>query len=167
VRFNRPKRSAYNSPLTKYRNVGFIRYWTLPNLPLFALAGPMLSILGFSAIWALRGPRTRPAVKTKRVTSPASDAAGGESFTRTQLQKFAIPQLVLTVLALTTYHVQIITRISSGYVVWYWWLAFLISEKPQVEVFGKKWNLPKTIVRWIVVYAIVQGGLFASFLPPA
>ena len=167
MRFNRLKRSTYNSPLTKYRNVGFMRYWTFSNLPLFALAGPMLSILGLSAIWALHRPRIRPAARTKRATSPASGAAGGESFRRTQLQKLAIPQLVLAVLALTTYHVQIITRISSGYVLWYWWLASLISEKPQVEVFGKKWNLAETVVRWMVVYAIVQGGLFASFLPPA
>ncbi|KAI9770447.1 MAG: ER membrane glycoprotein subunit of the GPI transamidase complex-like protein [Geoglossum simile] len=159
--------SVYTWVQDHYWNVGFMRYWTFSNLPLFALAGPMLSILGLSAIWALRRPNIRPAARTKRVASPAPGAAGGESFTRTQLQKFAMPQLVLTILALTTYHVQIITRISSGYVVWYWWLAFLISEEPQIVVFGRKWNLAKPIVRWMVVYAILQSGLFASFLPPA
>jgi phosphatidylinositol glycan class V len=124
----------------------------------------MLSILGLSATWALGGPKNRLNARTEQDRSPASDIARGESFTHTQLQKFAIPQLVLTVLALTTYHVQIITRISSGYMVWYWWLAFLASEEPQAR---RKRGLPMIAVRWMVIYAIVQGGLFASFLPPA
>ncbi|KAH0559613.1 hypothetical protein GP486_003871 [Trichoglossum hirsutum] len=151
-----------------YWNVGFMRYWTFSNLPLFLLAGPALLIMGLSAAWALYGPKNRLLTRvTGQGTPSATDAIRDVNFTRDQLQKFAIPQLVLAVLALTTYHVQIITRISSGYMVWYWWLAFLVSEEQHVEIFRRKWNLSRIVTRWMMVYAVVQGGLFASFLPPA
>ena len=78
-----------------------------------------------------------------------------------------LPQLVLVILALTSYHIQIITRLSSGYVVWYWWLAHIMVEYQHLDLFGRKWNVSKAVVRWMVMYALVQGGLFASFLPPA
>ena len=33
--------------------------------------------------------------------------------------------------------------------------------------FGGKWKPARMTVRWMIIYAVVQGGLFASFLPPA
>ena len=81
--------------------------------------------------------------------------------------RLAIPQIILATLALTIYHVQIITRLSSGYPVWYWWLASLILENRDTSLMGKKWSTACIISKWMVIYAIVQGGLFASFLPPA
>lgn len=70
----------------------------------------------------------------------------------------ALPQLALAVLGLTSYHVQIITRLSSGYPLWYIWLAVKIQEEPRhISV----------IVRWMGIYALIQAGLYASFLPPA
>ena len=75
------------------------------------------------------------------------------------LRNLAVSQLMLVLLTLTTAHVQIITRISSAYPVWIWYLAVLSR--------GGKAALFKTFVRFMVVYAMVQGGLFASFLPPA
>ena len=82
-------------------------------------------------------------------------------------RRFATPQIVLAALALTNYHVQIITRLSSGYPVWYWWLASLTLEDGETSLMGKKGSAACVISRWMVIYAIVQGGLFASFLPPA
>ena len=80
----------------------------------------------------------------------------------------AIPQSVLALLALTTYHVQIITRLSSSYPVWYWWLAHVvIEERKQVLAPRNPVKVGIVIMRWMVIYVIVQGGLFASFLPPA
>lgn len=79
----------------------------------------------------------------------------------------AIPQLVLSGLALTNYHVQIITRLSSGYPVWYLWLTSIVLEDRKLNLFGRKWRLGRGLLRWIVLYALIQGGLFASFLPPA
>lgn len=72
----------------------------------------------------------------------------------------ALSQVILATLAVTTYHVQIITRISSGYPLWYFWLASLLGDS-KTSQFGSK------IVFFMVMYATIQGALFASFLPPA
>jgi len=88
-------------------------------------------------------------------------------FARDIVRRFAVPQFILALLALTTYHVQIITRISSGYPVWYWWLALMMADHYELQLFGQKWNTSRLAVRWMVLYAMIQGGLFSSFLPPA
>jgi len=74
------------------------------------------------------------------------------------LRNLAASQLALNLLTLTTAHVQIITRISSAYPVWLWYLAILCKGG---SLLGRRF------VGFIVVYGIVQAGLFASFLPPA
>lgn len=78
----------------------------------------------------------------------------------TLVRCMAVAQVLLTVLAFTSYHVQIITRISSGYPVWYWWLAANLMDR-------KSKDPGNGIVMFMVMYASVQGALFASFLPPA
>ncbi|KAH6640619.1 GPI mannosyltransferase 2 [Chaetomium tenue] len=132
-----------------YWNVGFLRYWTLPNLPLFLLATPMLVILVKSGVDSLRG----------RHLPGGAKAVDGESGRLLALvQSTAAAQVLLAVLAATTYHVQIITRISSGYPLWHWWLAGRLVR-------GDKTG--SRIVMFMVMYASIQGALFASFLPPA
>ena len=157
---------SFHTKLIFSRGVGFLNYWTMSNIPLFILATPMLSILVYSSIWALR-----------RCSSPemSADKKKGESaeinlplrINQAIALRLAIPQIVLATLALTVYHVQIITRLSSGYPVWYWWLASLILENRDTSLMRKKWSTACIISKWMVIYAIVQGGLFASFLPPA
>lgn len=61
-------------------------------------------------------------------------------------------------MATLNHHVQIITRISSGYPVWYWWAADRVVRG---DVWGKR------VVVFTVMYAGIQGALFTSFLPPA
>ena len=156
----------FHTKLIFSRGVGFLNYWTISNIPLFILATPMLSILVCSSVWVLRC-----------YSSPemsADEKKGGSAEIHPPLRinpaialRLAIPQIILATLALTTYHVQIITRLSSGYPVWYWWLASLILENRYTSLMGKKWSTACIISKWMVIYAIVQGGLFASFLPPA
>ncbi|KAL2162086.1 hypothetical protein VTH06DRAFT_7871 [Thermothelomyces fergusii] len=130
-----------------YWNVGFLRYWTLSNLPLFLLAAPMLAILLKSGTDTLRGRSV-----------PAADASAGSARLLSLVRSAAAAEVLLAVLAITTYHVQIITRISSGYPTWHWWLA---GRLVRGEKAGSR------IVTFMVLYASVQGALFASFLPPA
>lgn len=81
-------------------------------------------------------------------------------------RRLALPQSLLAVLVLTNQHVQIITRVSSGYPLWYWWLASRFYDRPFVRL--AKWDiLLEWIIRWMVLYALIQAGLFAAFLPPA
>ena len=138
------------------RNVGLFRYWTLSNLPLFFLATPMLAIMTISGLWALR---YSPEMEHNSITQKDvnDELCPIKSFPI--LRNLAISQLMLTLLTLTTAHVQIISRISSAYPVWLWYLAASSREGNYVR--------SKYLIRFIVVYAVIQGGLFASFLPPA
>ncbi|KAI9753883.1 MAG: 60S ribosomal protein L8B [Chaenotheca gracillima] len=170
--------SIYSWNQDHYWNVGFLRYWTLSNLPLFLLASPMLVIMSLSAVWAIRDslnhstnrmvsndkPEKPGALgQTKRVSDRITPA---RNITSQCLWRFALAQLVLTISAIFVYHVQIITRISSGYAVWYWWLASaIVSGDLSDKETAPRW--PSYVVRWMVIYGTVQGGLFASFLPPA
>lgn len=127
-----------NHQLTNFRNVGLFRYWTLSNVPLFLLAMPTLWLLAISSIEQFQRENT--------------------SHARSLARRLAVPQLVLAVAALTSYHVQIITRLSSGYPIWCIWVAQKLknNDKPG-----------KIVAYWAIVYALVQAGLYASFLPPA
>ncbi|KAK4166648.1 GPI mannosyltransferase 2 [Cladorrhinum sp. PSN259] len=140
--------SIYTFVQEYYWNTGFLRYWTLPNIPLFLLAAPMLAILVKSGVDQLTLAREP---QQQQETSESAQLFA-------LLQSTAAIQVILAVLAMTMYHVQIITRISSGYPLWYWWLAGRLSR-------GEK--TASHIVKFMVVYASIQGVLFASFLPPA
>ncbi|KAI5821332.1 GPI mannosyltransferase 2 [Pyronema omphalodes] len=132
--------SIYTFVQELYWNVGPFRYWTLPNVPLFLLAAPTLFVLIQSGIWG--------------VNQSSEKTANGVI-----IKELAAAQLLLAVMAIIGYHVQIITRLSSGCVVWYWWAATKIAD----EAPGKS----EWIVRWMVMYALIQGVLFTAFLPPA
>ncbi|KAI1944200.1 ER membrane glycoprotein subunit of the GPI transamidase complex-like protein [Ophidiomyces ophidiicola] len=153
--------SIYTWVQGRYWNVGFLGYWTIPNIPLFLMAAPMLTILFLSATWAL--------TLNKRVTIPSDKntekMACESEFTSVCLVRLALPQAVLALLALTSYHVQIITRLASGYPLWYWWLAICLFKEGKHGFKGIV--QPKTILHGIVLYGMVQAALFASFLPPA
>jgi len=98
-----------------------------------------------------------PAATTKR-RKGSTDVEPEPGRLANLVRSAAAAQIALAVLALTTYHVQIITRISSGYPVWYWWLGGKLVR-------GEAWG--NRIVVFMVMYASIQGALFASFLPPA
>lgn len=121
----------------------------------------MLIILCRSSIWALNFP-------TGSVEeSQSEENAVREGHRRACLSRLAIPQAALTILAFTSYHVQIITRISSGYPVWYWFLAAEILREGKSGTADAIYLSPGKMVRGMVLYGLVQGALFASFLPPA
>lgn len=163
------------------RDVGFLRYWTVSNLPLFALATPMLGILAMSSIWAMQlniSLRKGSGVSGLDAVFPMPIHEATDR-TRRLLRSLAVPQFLLAVLALTSYHVQIITRLSSGYYIWYIWLAAFLTQtsnfvstdyshgkkKPNATEFGL--FSPMEVIRYMVLYAAVQAGLYSSFLPPA
>jgi phosphatidylinositol glycan class V len=117
------------------------------NIPLFLLAAPMLTVLLKSGVDQLSDRRL-----------PAADKPAESARLLSVVQSAAVAQVLLAVLALTSYHVQIITRISSGYPLWYWWVAGSVVR-------GEKTG--SRIVMFMVMYAAIQGALFTSFLPPA
>ncbi len=139
------------------RNLGPFRYWTVSNLPLFVLAAPMFTILIVSGVWALGFvPGKGYAQATKTDGTKASHIALTEGRTNV-IRNMAVSQLILVALTLITAHVQIITRICSACPVWLWYLA----------MFAREGKFPGMFVNFMVLYGLIQGGLYASFLPPA
>lgn len=174
--------SIYNWVQRHYWDVDLFKYWTLSNLPLFALATPVLWLLlntgygalhhGRSLLIAINGEE-RPSLSS-RPDYQADRLAFIHVF-----ERLAAPQIVLAILAATSFHVQIINRISSGYPIWYIVLAIAIDDQsPKLECGHSRsehyypfrqlrGRLPRLTVQGFVLYAVVQAGLFSSFLPPA
>ena len=126
----------------------------------------MLSILLRSGIWTLQGCPSS-VISVDKGNPEKVNVSPPLRINHALARRFAAPQITVAALALTSYHVQIITRLSSGYPVWYWWVASLILEDRKNSLMGRKLGIALVISRWMVIYAILQGGLFASFLPPA
>lgn len=143
--------SVYTWVQSHYWNVGLFRYWTISNVPLFVLAAPMLLIMILSVLWIGSQVERTPRVKQQDSGASVQDdwiSPVGLAVAR----RLAVPQLALAVLVLTNQHVQIITRISSGYPLWYWWLASRLLDRCPVRF--AKWDISmEWVVRWMVLYA--------------
>ncbi|KAH9864044.1 hypothetical protein J1614_009977, partial [Plenodomus biglobosus] len=159
--------SIYSWVQSHYWNVGLFRYWTVSNLPLFILAAPMLWLLVQSSVMTLR---TSLEEQQRRIcVYPADSDAMRKSpaCAVVTLPELALPQLVLAIAAITSFHVQIVNRIASGYPTWYLATAEILvsgsssipDQKPSLKGQG--------IVRGMIMYALIQGMLYANFLPPA
>ncbi|KAJ9151121.1 GPI mannosyltransferase 2 [Pleurostoma richardsiae] len=148
--------SIYSFVQEHYWNTGFLRYWTVSNVPLFLLAAPMLSVLTRSGIDMLHNVREPAEASPEPQKLSVREGKDLSSL----VQCMAAAQVLIAVMTLMSYHVQIINRLSSGYPVWYWWLAGELIH-PSKSSFGSKF------VAFMVVYASIQAVLFASFLPPA
>ncbi|KAL3455252.1 DUF409 domain protein [Aspergillus heterothallicus] len=155
--------SIYGWVQSHYWGVGFLRYWTIPNIPLFLLASPMLLILFQSSFWVL-GANVSPVFSGTAPKTSSAISSGSSSPLLTQL---ALIQFILTVMAATSYHVQIVNRISSGYPLWYWYLVWQALETSGTTLSAKRRSRILLVVQAIVAYALIQAVLFGSFLPPA
>ncbi|TQV94928.1 DUF409 domain-containing protein [Cordyceps javanica] len=140
--------SIYSYVQDVYWNVGFLRYWTPNQIPLFILAAPVLTLLMTSGWQVLHGP------------AAAGMASGCRADHRTLVRALAASQAIVALLALTSYHVQVISRLASGYAVWYWWIASCLMNKSRHEI-------GRAAVIFMVMYAGIQAVLFSTFLPPA
>ena len=138
--------------LNTSRDNGLFRYWTISNIPLFLISAPTLTLLVASSVQCI-----------STTWRPVQSSYQHELATNLYLpacMRLASPQLILAILVIVKHHVQIITRLSSGYPWWYMWLAFVLQNRSA--------QLPgRSIVQWMMIYAFIQAGLFASFLPPA
>jgi phosphatidylinositol glycan class V len=135
----------------RFRDSGLFRYWKMSNLPLFLLAAPMLYVLARSGMAQLMSRASAENARSERLVGLVKSAAAA--------------QALIAAFTLTSHHVQMITRMGSGYPLWYLWLAGQLSrdDKPLA-----KGGFPSSgFVMFMVMYASIQAVLFASFLPPA
>jgi phosphatidylinositol glycan class V len=73
----------------------------------------------------------------------------------------------MSLAAITSFHVQIVNRIASGYPTWYMTIAIWLIEGQASSNNVRSKTRGKWAVRGIVGYALIQGMLYANFLPPA
>ena len=109
----------------------------------------MLVMMTVSGVWGLSSNR-----QVQHATNKLPKRAEGFPI----LRNLATSQLLFTLITFTTAHVQIITRTSSAFPVWLWY-SIMSSEKGN--------SLVRNMAKFMVMYVVIQGGLFASFLPPA
>ncbi|KAF1809689.1 hypothetical protein P152DRAFT_422598 [Eremomyces bilateralis CBS 781.70] len=179
--------SIYAFVQSTYWDVGFLHYWTVPNLPLFVMVAPALCLLIQSSMAAIRGelvfersPISREKIGKESRSGGASDGVKkarkdddeGQEIQKMVLARLAIPQLLLAVTAIMSYHVQIVLRLCSGYPLWYMAVALAVQGRWQLTLMVPftTWRMvvpPKAIVMWMIIYAGVQAGLYGAFLPPA
>ncbi|KAL7775022.1 hypothetical protein CFE70_005938 [Pyrenophora teres f. teres 0-1] len=71
------------------------------------------------------------------------------------------------IMAVTSFHIQIVNRIASGYPMWYLVIAQWLVDSQSTDRTEKPSPKAQWIIRGFVVYSLVQGMLYANFLPPA
>lgn len=147
--------------------MGLFRYWTLSNIPLFVLAAPVTWLLLVSSATILHSAIQRPL--HGRLASQISGTEDPRNKTSAicKLPELALPQLLLAVMAVTSFHTQIVNRIASGYPMWYLVIAQWLVDSQSTNRTNEPSSRAQWVVRGFVVYSLVQGILFANFLPPA
>jgi len=135
--------SIYTHVQSTYWNVGFLRYWTLSQLPNFLIAAPpVIVILTFATVHflSLLSERKPYGLRFDTVTPHAIHATA------------------FTFLLLFASHTQIILRLAASMPFTYWAAAWFYLQNPTL---GKIW------VYWSVLWGLISVILWGSFLPPA
>jgi phosphatidylinositol glycan class V len=143
--------SIYTHVQSTYWNVGFLRYWTLSQLPNFLLAAPTLLVILAFSFHHLKG--------TWHSSSNRKDKSQLDcAFQNATIAPHAIHAIIFSLILIFASHTQIILRLASAMPLVYWAAAWLLYEHPAL---GRLW------VTWSVLWGITSIICWATFLPPA
>ena len=143
--------SIYTHVQSTYWNVGFLRYWTLSQLPNFLLAAPNLLVIISFSFYHLKGPWLG---SSKRKGESQLDRA----FQNATITPHAMHAIIFSSILIFASHTQIILRLAPSMPFVYWAAAWLLCEHP---VLGRLW------ITWSVLWSIMSVICWATFLPPA
>ncbi|KAJ7039270.1 glycosyltransferase family 76 protein [Mycena alexandri] len=135
----------YSHVQEHYWNSGFLRYWTLEQLPNFLIAAPPLLAISAFSVHQLR----------RWMKSPAGPA---HAFLSPSIAPHAIHALIMSAILLFASHTQIVLRLAAAMPITYWAAAWLLLEHPKL---GRAW------VAWSVLWGALSVLLWGAFLPPA
>ncbi|CCK72192.1 GPI-anchor transamidase GPI18 KNAG_0J01100 [Huiozyma naganishii CBS 8797] len=144
------RQSMYAYIQSEYWGVGFLKYWTVNNLPNFLFAVPSVVILA-KAVRFYGFQRGDPIAQS--------------------LRPYCIVTVMLLFVICFCAHVQIINRVVTFLPIHLWYICDQLERdrthalKDGVPVQEDK--LLKWYVYWLMFWIPVQTVLFASFLPPA
>jgi phosphatidylinositol glycan class V len=143
--------SIYTHAQSTYWNVGFLRYWTLSQLPNFLLSTPTLLLIFSFSVHHLRDTWLG---SSKRKGESQLDLA----FQNVTITPHAIHAIIFSFILIFASHTQIVLRLAASMPFVYWAAAWLVCEHPSL---GRFW------VTWSVLWGITSTICWATFLPPA
>ncbi|KAI6098965.1 glycosyltransferase family 76 protein [Pisolithus croceorrhizus] len=152
--------SIYTHVQREYWNVGFLRYWTISNIPNFLISLPvLLSVWIFCIFYLSHLPRIlRDGFARQGSKSSAHLPLGDSLFLNPSILPHVLHGISLTLILTFNAHVQIALRVLPSLPMTYWAAARLLIEQPR---WGKAW------VAWSMVWCGLSCVLWAVFLPPA
>ncbi len=135
----------------KCRNVGFLRYYTLNNIPNFVLALPfiMFSLKGIFRYFKAVDSILPPFIMLKRRE---------KLIINDNLYPFVILWIVLLFYTAAMMHVQVINRFFSSVPPLFWSLALTLADNEKKKKF---------IVYLFMILSTAISVLFGAFYPPA
>lgn len=140
------KQSFYGFLQTHYWNQGFLKYWTLNNIPNFLFALPNFIALIYSVIYFSR------------------------IYPYYNLRPLVWITASMIIIFLLFAHVQTVNRISSFIPLHLWYIADRLvkssNSKNEMKFRGDD-RIAHYYILWVVLWVPIQTVLFASFLPPA
>ncbi|EKM80848.1 hypothetical protein AGABI1DRAFT_71435 [Agaricus bisporus var. burnettii JB137-S8] len=138
---------VYSHVQSVYWNVGFLKYWSLSQLPNFLLAFPLLITLFTYSLTYLFYFLT---------STPSPDP-----FFNSSIAPHAIHALLMSSLLLFASHTQIVLRLAPSMPFTYWAAAYLFTHPTHHPFLSRLW-LP-----WSLIWSLLSVILWIAFLPPA
>lgn len=181
-------------PPTPGRDVGFLAYWELKQIPNFAIAAPVYGLLAVHHSVYLRAVLPDTVARLGRSsTRPTDKAARGQPYLGPALLPFVLHSVAVTLLLLLNSNVQIVLRLAQTNPAFFWAAAALMERPtlPWKAAFRRQRARPDEVappreakewealqvpgVRdggawylwWVVVWGCVTTVLWAGFFPPA
>lgn len=151
----------YGYVQAKYWNVGFLRYWTLQQLPNFIIAMPPLTLLLTYSTYYLRRAfllRIRTSLSPTSKDARIAESLQSSPFLSPTIAPHAIHALAITLMLLFSAHTQIVLRLAASMPFTYWAAAWLLVDYRR---WGNYW------VSWSVLWGAMSIVLWTAFLPPA
>lgn len=138
---------VYTHVQSVYWNVGFLRYWSLSQLPNFLIAFPLLfALFSYSLSYLYHF---------------LSATAHPDPFFAPSIAPHAIHALLMSSILLFASHTQIVLRLAPSMPFTYWAAAYILTHSTHHPFLSRFW-LP-----WAWIWSLVSVILWIAFLPPA
>ncbi|KAI8900752.1 GPI mannosyltransferase 2 [Globomyces pollinis-pini] len=139
-----------------YWNCGFLKYYTLQQLPLFFLAFPVFFIQ-FYTIWHYFKSDPKRFMTLGFLTDSKNSQL---EFGQSKLLPFIYLSLFMVFYCGLFMHVQVVLRFMTSQPIVYWFIASRLNQKSVPSIV-------KVYLYYCVVYGSIGAVLFGTFLPPA
>lgn len=158
--------NVYSHVQSTYWNVGLFRYWEWAQVPNFALASPILLLLGYgvyryfsSSTLGQIAQALRPFPSQKHKALPYSDTPLTLQ-SMPLLTPFVVHSAVMGMVLLLASHVQIALRFASpGGLPFVWWSAAALAHSSPAT--------RRMLTTYLASQYVVSIVLYAGFYPPA